>query len=41
MTPFDGIIRDGAWPYVIGAYTLTGVVLTGYFAYLYTAWRKR
>lgn len=41
MSPFDGIIRSGAWPYVAGAYGLTAVVLGGYFLYLYTSWRKR
>ncbi len=40
MSPFDGIIRSGAWPFVIGAYGVTGAVLLGYFAHLYLSWRK-
>jgi hypothetical protein len=40
VSPFDGIVHSGAWPYVSGAYGLTFLVLTGYFVRLFTAWRR-
>jgi len=41
MSPFDGIIRSGAWPFVGAAYGLTAAVLLGYALHLYLSWRKR